>query len=148
LNVFPITIPPLRERTEDIPPLVWAFVKQFEKKLGKQIEHIPRKSMENLQRHQWSGNARELRNIVEYAMITTGGETLNLRSPRNQVQEDMATDRSLCEMERRHILDVLSETGWRLTGIGGAAEILGMKRTTLQSKMKKLQIRRPTSMPK
>ena len=148
LNVFPITIPPLRERTEDIPPLVWAFVKQFEKKLGKQIEHIPRKSMENLQRYQWSGNARELRNIVEYAMITTGGETLNLRSPRNQLQEDMPTDRSLCEMERRHILDVLSETGWRLTGIGGAAEILGMKRTTLQSKMKKLQINRPTAMPK
>jgi formate hydrogenlyase transcriptional activator len=148
LNVFPISIPPLRERTEDIAPLVWAFVKQYEKKLGKQIERIPRKSLESLLRYPWPGNARELRNVIEYAMITSRGGTLKLRSPGNPLQEDMPTGRSLQEVERRHILNVLSETGWRLTGPGGAAEVLGMKRTTLQSKMKKLQIKRPTEMPK
>ncbi len=142
LNVFPIAVPPLRERPEDIPPLVWAFVKQYEKKLGNRIEHIPRRSMEDLQRYAWPGNARELRNIVEYAMITSDGGTLRLRSPEARPDE-LPADGSLKEIERRHILGVLARTGWRLTGEGGAAGMLGMKRTTLQSKMKKLGIRRP-----
>lgn len=143
LNVFPISIPPLRERTEDIPPLVWAFVRQYEKKLGKRIDHIPRRGMEALQRYPWPGNARELRNIVERAMITTSGGILLLRPPL-PASDKISTSGSLEDVERSHILDVLVKTGWRVTGKGGAAETLGMKRTTLQSKMKKLGIKRPT----
>jgi formate hydrogenlyase transcriptional activator len=143
LNVFPISIPPLRERTEDIPPLVWSFVRKYEKQLGKRIDHIPRKRMEALQRYPWPGNARELRNIVERAMITTTGGTL-LLGPPLPASETISTNGSLEDVERSHILDVLVKTGWRVTGKGGAAEALGMKRTTLQSKMKKLGIKRPT----
>jgi len=142
LNVFPIAIPPLRERPEDIPLLVWAFVRQYEKKMGKRIDHIPRKSMEALQRYPWPGNARELRNAVEHAMIVSSGKTLGVSVPR-RVSTETPANLSLEDAERRHILGVLQKSGWRLTGRGGAAEILGLKRTTLQSKMKKLGIRRP-----
>ena len=142
LNVFPISIPPLRERLEDVPPLVWAFVKQYEKKMDKRIDRIPRKSMDALQRYAWPGNARELRNIVEHAMITSSDGTLRLRLP-HPASEEISTNGSLEDVERLHILGILQKTGWRVTGKGGAAEILGMKRTTLQSKMKKLGIKRP-----
>jgi len=143
LNVFPIALPPLRERPEDIPLLVWAFVRQFEKKMGKRIDHIPRKSMEDLQLYLWPGNARELRNVVEHAMIVSSGKTLEVRVPR-MASSDIPANLSLEDAERRHILGVLEQSGWRITGQGGAAEILGLKRTTLQSKMKKLGIRRPS----
>jgi PAS domain S-box-containing protein len=142
LNVFPIAVPPLRERPEDIPLLVWAFVRQFEKKMGKRIDHIPRKSMEELQHYPWPGNARELRNVVEHAMIVSSGKTLDVRVPR-MASSDIPANLSLEDAERRHILGVLERSGWRITGQGGAAEILGLKRTTLQSKMKKLGIKRP-----
>jgi PAS domain S-box-containing protein len=144
LNVFPIAVPPLRERPEDIPPLVWAFVRQFEKKMGKRIDHIPRKSMEDLQLYLWPGNARELRNVVEHAMIVSSGKTLEVRVPRTAAS-DIPANLSLEDAERRHILSVLEQSGWRITGQGGAAEILGLKRTTLQSKMKKLGIKRPAA---
>jgi DNA-binding NtrC family response regulator len=141
-------IPPLRERSEDVPPLVWAFVKQYEKKMGKRIDRIPRKDMDAMQRYLWPGNARELRNIVEHAMITSAGETLRLRRPQPE-SEEISTNGNLEDVERLHILRILEKTGWRVTGKGGAAEILGMKRTTLQSKMKKLGIKRPSrTMPK
>ena len=143
LNVFPIAVPPLRERPEDIPLLVWAFVRQYEKKMGKRIDHISRKIMEDLQHYLWPGNARELRNVVEHAMIVSSGKTLHVRVPRTASSE-IPANLSLEDVERRHILGVLQTSGWRLTGIGGAAEILGLKRTTLQSKMKKLGIRRPS----
>ncbi|MFO7708275.1 MAG: sigma 54-interacting transcriptional regulator [Desulfobacterales bacterium] len=142
LNVFPILIPPLRERAEDIPSLVWAFVKQYEKKMGKRVDHIPRKDMDALQRYPWPGNARELRNIVERAMIMGGDGTLRLPPPSTAPEVAVASG-DLLDVERRHILGVLKKTGWRVTGKGGAAEILGLKRTTLQSKMKKLDIKRP-----
>jgi formate hydrogenlyase transcriptional activator len=143
LNVFPILIPPLRERPEDIPPLAWSFVRHFEKKMGKLINHIPIKSMQYLQHYSWPGNARELRNVIEYAMIVTAGKTLEIRVPRMMSSEN--SESSLLEdVERKHILNVLQKTGWRLTGPNGAAEILGLKRTTLQSKLKKLGISRPT----
>ena len=142
LNVFPISIPPLRERLEDVPPLVWAFVKQYEKKMDKRIDRIPRKSMDALQRYAWPGNARELRNIVEHAMITSSDGTLRLRLP-HPASAEISTNGNLEDVERLHILGILQKTGWRVTGKGGAAEILGMKRTTLQSKMKKLGIKRP-----
>jgi formate hydrogenlyase transcriptional activator len=142
LNVFPIFVPPLRERTEDIPPLVWAFVRQYEEKMGKRIDNIPRKQMEALQHYPWLGNARELRNVVEHAMIVNKGKTLNVEAPRSSSSE-ISAHLSLEEAERRHILGALQKSGWRLAGRGGAAEILGLKRTTLQAKMKKLGIRRP-----
>ncbi len=143
LNVFPISIPPLRERLEDIPPLVWAFVKQYEKKLGKRVDHIPRNAMDAMQRYSWPGNARELRNIVEHAMITSSGGKLHLHPP-DQAPGDILKSGSLEDVERKHILGVLMKTAWRIAGKDGAAEILGMKRTTLLSKIKKLGIKRPT----
>jgi transcriptional regulator with GAF, ATPase, and Fis domain len=144
VNVFPIVVPPLRERPEDIPPLVWTFVEQYGKKMGKQIEHIPRKSIEVLQRYPWPGNARELRNVVEHAMITSRGGTLHIRLP-HPASDEISTNANLEDVERSHILGVLEKTGWRVAGKGGAAEILGMKRTTLLSKMKKLGIKHPTT---
>ena len=143
LSVFPISIPPLRERTEDIPPLVWTFVKRNEKKMGKRVERIPRRNMEALKRYAWPGNARELRNIVEHAMITASGEILDLHPPDRQ-SEVASSPGTLEEVDRRHILSVLNRTGWRVTGQNGAAEILGLKRTTLQAKMNKLGIKRPS----
>jgi formate hydrogenlyase transcriptional activator len=144
LNVFPISIPPLRERSEDVPPLVWAFVKQYEKKMGKRIDRIPLKSMDALQRYPWPGNARELRNIIEHAMIISSGGKLQARPP-DEATGEFPASRSLEEIERRHVLRVLSETGWRIAGKGGAAEVLGMKRTTLLTRIKKLRIQRPAS---
>ena len=141
LNVFPITVPPLRERPEDIPLLVWTFVRQFEKKMGKRIEHIPLKRMEDLQHYPWPGNARELRNVVEHAMILSSGKTLDIHTPRTATSA-IPANLSLEDAERQHILGVLEKSDWRLSGKGGAAEVLGLKRTTLQSKMKKLGIQR------
>jgi formate hydrogenlyase transcriptional activator len=148
LNVFPMAIPPLRERTEDIPPLVWAFVRQLEKKMGKQIEKIPQRSMEALQCYPWPGNVRELRNVIEHAMILTRGKTLVVLAPAvvNTVQPDNDNkDLTLEDAERRHVLTALQKCGWRIHGVGGAAEALGLKRTTLQAKMKKLGIKRPSN---
>jgi formate hydrogenlyase transcriptional activator len=146
LNVFPITIPPLRERTEDIPPLVWAFVRNLEKKMGKQINSIPRRSMEALQRYSWPGNVRELRNVIEHAMIVTRDKILNLRAPAVSIVEKTEDNNLELEaVERKHILTTLQRSGWRINGAGGAAEALGIKRTTLQAKMKKLGLKRPSN---
>jgi len=142
LNVFPIFLPPLRERTEDIPPLVWTFARQYGKKMGKRIDHIPRKCMADLQRYAWPGNIRELRNVVERALIVSNGGTLEIREP-GVTSAESSKYLNLVDVERRHITGVLQQTDWRLSGQGGAAEILGLKRTTLQSKMKKLNIQRP-----
>ena len=141
LNVFPILLPPLRERPEDIPPLVLAFVRQYEKKMGKRIDRIPRSCMDELQRYAWPGNIRELRNVIERALIVSSSRTLKVNPPRGELT-GVPEDFNLEAAERRHITDVLKQTGWRVSGQGGAAEILGLKRTTLQSKMKKLGIRR------
>ncbi len=146
LSVFPISIPPLRERPEDIGILVWAFIHQFEKEIGKHIRSIPKRSMEALQHYPWPGNARELRNIIEHAMIVTRGSTLELHLPSTRAPGDAASEAgNLQDVERKHILKVLQETGWRISGKNGAAEILGLKRTTLESRMKKLGIHRPKS---
>jgi formate hydrogenlyase transcriptional activator len=143
VNVFPITIPPLRERPDDIPPLVWAFIRQFEKRMGKHIRSIPKRSLEALQRYSWPGNARELRNVIEHAMIVSPGTTLEVRPPSHVVAERSDEARNLQEVERRHILHVLKETGWRVAGKAGAADLLGLKPTTLEARMKKLGIHRP-----
>lgn len=142
LNVFPITLPALRERTEDIPALVWAFVQHFEKKMGKRIESIPQKNMEALRRYPWPGNIRELKNVIEHAMIVSKN-TLEVLPPAAGLREETEAE-ALEEVERRHILRVLERTGWRIAGSDGAAEILRVKRTTLYAMMKALGINRPT----
>ena len=142
LNVFPIEIPPLRERREDIPLLVWAFVREFQKRMGKEIESIPRKSIDALQAYPWPGNVRELRNVIERAMIVSSGKTLTVQAPK-PVSLETEDTLSLEDTERRHIVSVLERTGWRVAGKAGAAEILDLNRSTLLSKMKKLGIRRP-----
>jgi len=143
LNVFPIMMPPLRKRPEDIPLLVRGAVKEFQKKMGKEIESIPKKTMQALQSYSWPGNVRELRNVIEHAMILSGGKTLDIAVPKSSSTETNTTD-NLHDVERMHLVAVLEKTGWRLAGPGGAAEVLGMKRTTLQAKMKKLGINHPS----
>lgn len=142
LNVFPIQIPPLRERPEDISSLVLNFVKQYENKMGRRIDRIPRQCMDELQRYTWPGNVRELRNLIERALIVSNSRILELHPPRG-TNAEVPENLNLEEAERRHILSVLQQTGWQISGPGGAAGILGLKRTTLQSKMKKLGIERP-----
>jgi formate hydrogenlyase transcriptional activator len=141
LNVCPIVVPPLRKRPEDIPLLVGAFVKGFQKRMGKAIESISKKTMQSLQSYSWPGNVRELRNLIEHAMIMSKGKALHVHVPNRQSSETEATS-NLKDMEREHIVAVLEKTGWRIAGQGGAAEVLGLKRTTLQAKMKKLGIKR------
>jgi formate hydrogenlyase transcriptional activator len=145
LNVFPIVIPPLRERPEDIPLLVRAAVREFQKKMGRVIESIPMKTMQALQSYSWPGNVRELRNMIEHAMILSTDKTLHIDLPEGRSSETFAVG-SFEEMARRHIMAVLDKTGWRIGGQGGAAEILRLKRTTLDAKIKKLNIKR-SNMP-
>ena len=149
LQVFPIQIPPLRDRREDIPPLVWAFTKEFGRQLGKVIEHVPRQSMDALRHYAWPGNVRELRNVIERSMILTDGPTLRVVLPdRLDAGPVVEPALTLEEVERRHILDVLGQTGWRISGHSGAARILAVKPTTLEYRMKKLGIKRNHLFPK
>ncbi len=143
LSVFPIAIPPLRDRPEDIAPLVWTFVRHFEKQVDKRIETIPKRSLVALQRYAWPGNIRELRNVIERAMIVSLGPSLQVQLPPLTAEKKATHGGNLKEVERAHILGVLEKTGWRVMGKGGAAELLGLKRTTLQARMKKLGIHRP-----
>jgi len=139
LNVFPIRVPPLRERTEDIPPLVWAFVGDFSSRMGKKITQVSRQTMEALQRHPWPGNVRELRNVIEHAAIITAGNTLKVP----MIDADArgaATSQTLDDVEREHILRTLKNTGWQIRGPRGAANALGINYSTLRSRMKKLGI--------
>ena len=142
LNVFSITVPPLRDRIEDIPSLVWAFIKEFEKPMGKAIEKIPQKSMAALQRYHWPGNIRELKNVIENAMIISNGRILKLK-PLADLSPNLPKDLKLEAVERNHIINVLNQTSWRVSGQKGAADLLGLKPTTLESRMKKLGITRP-----
>ena len=141
VNVFKITVPPLRERREDILPLVWSFVQEFSKRMGKRIESIPQKSVEALQAYPWPGNVRELKNVTERAMIITTGSVLHLDVPKIV---DSGADQSgtLEDSEKRHIIEALNTTGWRVSGKDGAAEILGINPKTLQSRMQRLGILR------
>jgi len=139
LNVFPIHAPPLRERTNDIPMLVWAFVREFNETMGKRISRIRKNDMAGLQAYHWPGNIRELRNVIEHAVIISQGEELKMRPPENG-RNNHALSLSLQELESSHIKDVLRQTGWRIKGDGGAAGILGLNPATLYSRMKKLGI--------
>jgi len=142
LNVFPITVPPLRERREDIPLLVWAFVEEFSKAMGKSVEAIGKASLRGLQQYPWPGNVRELRNTIERAMILTNGPTLRIDPPGAAATPVARGLSTLAEIESEHILRVLESTQWRVRGAGGAAEILGLPPTTLESRMIKLGLRR------
>jgi DNA-binding NtrC family response regulator len=140
LNVFPIRVPALRERAGDIPLLVWAFLQEFSSRMGKKISRVPRNTMETLQRHPWPGNVRQLRNVIEHGVIITTGQTLILPALENIARGAAIADQSLAETEREHIIKTLERTGWRIKGPKGAAEILGVRPSTLYTRMQKLGI--------
>lgn len=156
LNVFPITLPPLRQRTEDLPLLVHDFVEKHCRKLGRPTLDVSKATMIALQSHSWPGNVRELENVIERAVIVS-------RGPRVEISDDdvRATDftpwpsatpgivahSTLEELERAHILATLEVLNWRVEGSGGAADVLGINASTLRSRMRKLGIRRPGSSP-
>lgn len=142
LNVFPIRIPPLRERIEDIPLLVWRFVNEFSAAQRKRIDVVPFDNIVALQRHSWPGNIRELRNIVERAMILSSGPRLKIPPPPPATVTGRRSER-LVDVEREHIESVLESARWRVRGAGGAAAILGLPPTTLETRMAKLGIIRP-----
>jgi formate hydrogenlyase transcriptional activator len=145
LKVFPITVPPLRERPDDVPLLVRHFAQKFGQRMKKRVETIPAETMKSLQNYPWPGNVRELENFVERAVILTQGPDLHVplaelkRAP-SPVADSKTT--TLEQAEREHILKTLRESNWTIGGAAGAAVKLGMKRTTLQSKMRKLGISR------
>ena len=146
LNVFPITIPPLRQRKEDIPLLVDYFVAKFNKKTGKKIETVSKDTLNVLQEYDWPGNVRELENIIERAVITSQGTALQvldrfvnaLKTGEQEAQDGKA----LVDIERDHIFQTLEKTGWRIEGKKGAAEMLGLNPSTLRGRMRKDGIRR------
>ncbi|NOY12591.1 MAG: PAS domain S-box protein [Deltaproteobacteria bacterium] len=144
LNVFPIKSPPLRERPEDIPGMVKFFILKHGPKLGKKIETIPKNVMDSLKAYHWPGNVRELENIIERSLIHSQGDQLTLGDYFRQPVRTPGkkTIRTLAEQEREAILEALEATTWRVSGKGGAAEILGLKPTTLEARMKKLGIKR------
>jgi PAS domain S-box-containing protein len=141
LNIFHIVVPPLRERREDILPLIWTFVQEFSKSMGKRIESIPQKGVEALQAYPWPGNVRELRNVTERAMIITTGPVLHLDVPKI-AKSGAEQPGTLEEVEKQRIIEALNTNGWRVSGKDGAAEILGINPKTLASRMKKLGIQR------
>lgn len=145
LNVFPVTLPPLRERPEDIPILVRYFTQHYAIRMKKNIQSVPAKTLEVLSRYAWPGNIRELENLVERSVILTQGTDLQVPISELLQQSRLAVMAvaTLEEAEREQILRALHETKWIIGGPGGAAARLGLKRTTLQSKMQKLGITRP-----
>ena len=142
LNVFPIQVPPLRERLEDIPLLVWRFVAEFSKTFGKRIDVVPRENLADLQQYAWPGNIRELRNCVERAMIIATGPRLEIAIPA-ETKISQPRSEKLVDVSTGHIREVLDSVRWRIRGAGGAAEVLGLPPTTLETRMAKLGIVRP-----
>ncbi|HEX4076782.1 MAG TPA: sigma 54-interacting transcriptional regulator [Candidatus Acidoferrales bacterium] len=145
LNVFPIELPPLRDRKEDVPFLIRHFVDKYARRMNKRIDSIPSEDMETLCRYQWPGNIRELQNVIERCVILSAGPALH----RPQLPQQKPVGRTaspefetLADVERRHILRILRETEWVIGGIDGAAARLGVKRTTLLDKMRRLGISR------
>jgi transcriptional regulator with GAF, ATPase, and Fis domain len=143
LNVFPIQLPPLRERAADIPMLVWQFAREFAQSMGKGISQIPDETMRALQVYPWPGNIRELRNVIERALILCRDGVLHVTLPDASSGPAAPGSGSLADAERREIEAMLARCGWRIRGPAGAAERLGIKPTTLESRMKKLGVVRP-----
>ena len=144
LNIFPITMPPLRARREDIPLLVHYFIDKISKRLGKSIEMIPVGVMDALQNYHWPGNIRELENVLQRAVINSSGPKLHLVDElKNPSRDSTKASRKLADVEREYIVRVLEQTHWKVSGQNSAAEILGLNRSTLRARMRKLDIRRP-----
>ena len=143
LDVFPIAVPPLREREDDVTLLVKRFVSEFSQAFGKRIDVVDEDSMAALRQYAWPGNVRELKNIVQRAIITTNGHRLVIPTPRTIVSTATRSAR-LSDVERDHIRTVLESTGWRVRGSAGAADRLGLKPTTLETRMAKLGLKRPS----
>ncbi len=149
LNVFPIALPPLRERAEDIPLLVWHLIVRRQAAIGRSVKRVPERLMRAFMAYAWPGNVRELENVVERALIMTSGETLAADTAfpdAAPAPPRVGPNASLAEAERAHIRAVLDDCGWRVSGQGNAADRLGLKRTTLQFRMKKLGLTRPGSL--
>jgi transcriptional regulator with GAF, ATPase, and Fis domain len=141
LSVFPIALPALRERPDDVPQLVWFFIHRHQRALGRRIARVPPAVMEALQRHDWPGNVRELENVIERAMIRSAAGTLQLDDPlRTDVSASPRDGDTLAAVQRCHIEKVLRECGWRINGAGNAAVRLGMHPNTLRFRMKKLGV--------
>ena len=147
LNVFPITVPPLRDRCDDIPLLIGHLVARFAAASGRRIDHVPPAIVEQLQQHTWPGNIRELENLLQRAVIVSHNGTLHLDS-----SDDLAFERPVSDLlqdvERAHILRILVLKSWRIEGAGGAAHTLGLKPSTLRSRMQRLGIRRIGGTPR
>jgi transcriptional regulator with GAF, ATPase, and Fis domain len=159
LSVFPIQIPPLRERREDIPLITWAFVERRQKDLGRRIEQIPQSVMDALVAYDWPGNVRELENVLERALILSPGKALRLDDPLRAASRAAASvvaptlssspatgsaaDDSFDAIAREHVRAVLERCAWRINGPGGAAEVLAIHPNTLRSRMKRLGLERP-----
>jgi transcriptional regulator with GAF, ATPase, and Fis domain len=144
LNVFPVVLPPLRERRQDIPQLVAHFVEVFARRMGKQITHIPQETLSALTSHPWPGNVRELQNLIERAVIRSDNGVLPNPLPTSHANPVVLTPRqgTFRDSQRAAILQTLQATGWVVGGPRGAAARLGLKRTTLTTKMRKLGITR------
>ena len=142
LSVYPIHLPPLRERTEDIPAMVWFFIHRLQRELERRITKVPQSVMAALQQHNWPGNIRELENVVERAMIRTTGEVLQLDDAVGTATRPLAAagGDSLDEVQRLHIERILRECGWRINGAGNAAERLSLHPNTLRFRMQKLGV--------
>jgi transcriptional regulator with GAF, ATPase, and Fis domain len=141
LNIFPITVPPLRDRPDDVPLLVAFYIKKITKRMGKNIEIIPENVMNTLKGYHWPGNIRELENVLERAVINSSGLKLHLADELGQPSKNVSTSAKTMEaVERHHILEILEMTNWKVSGRGGASEILGLDRSTLRARMAKLNI--------
>jgi transcriptional regulator with GAF, ATPase, and Fis domain len=146
LNVFPITVPPLRQRKDDIPLMVQSFIERYSRKLGKQITTISKETMKTLQDYPWPGNVRELESIIERAVILCPGPVLQLADKLEITAPVLSLAlRTLEETERNQVVKILSETRWRIEGKDGAAAILGIHPSTLRARMHKLGIVRPVT---
>jgi transcriptional regulator with GAF, ATPase, and Fis domain len=143
LNVFPIVVPPLRERVEDIPGLVWTFIDEIAPSHGKSIESVSKESMRLMQLYPWPGNVRQLRNTIERAVIMANGSRLHVPMPEVVTAPQPHSAQTLRTVEIEHIRSTLEATNWRIRGYGGAAERLGLKPTTLETRMAKLGLTRP-----
>jgi transcriptional regulator with GAF, ATPase, and Fis domain len=147
LNVFPIAIPPLRKRSQDVPRLARHFAMLYASKMGKKVGPLTADVLQRLTAYSWPGNVRELQNVIERAVIVSPNgrfevgdfATVSVAPAGASAKPD---SRSLEDVERQHIVSVLEQTGWRISGERGAAKILGLKRTTLEARMKKLEISR------
>jgi PAS domain S-box-containing protein len=144
LNVFPITVPPLNQRFEDVPILVEHFVKRFSKRLGKEINSVSPATLKAFRDYSWPGNIRELANVIERAVINTQGSVLRMTDHFGTTPaEEISTAKTLEEIEREHIIRILGDTGWRIEGPNGGAKILGLNPSTLRTRMSKLGIQKP-----